>query len=53
MLRVRGVILQDLDDLRLPEMIGPADRISVVFAIADARIGPRCQQQPHDIRVAP
>src|SRR5262245_10521715 len=40
---------QHSDDLRLLEEFRPPDCVAVVFAVADLGIGPRIEQQPHDV----
>jgi Calcineurin-like phosphoesterase superfamily domain len=47
------VILEKPNDLRLLKMLGPADRLAVVHAVADSRIRARAEQQAHHFRVAP
>jgi len=37
-----------LDDVRAFEEFRPADRVAVVFAVADRRIRAGREQQPHD-----
>jgi predicted nucleic acid-binding protein len=51
-LRFRRVGLEDSNDVRLAEELCPADRIAVVLAVADGRIGAGRKQQAHDLRVA-
>jgi hypothetical protein len=42
---------EDPNDLPLPEMVCPSNRVAVVLAVANRRIGAGLKEQAHDIRV--